>query len=89
MNCEKKNKIGASGSNDHGRTSSEAVALKEQEKLQADGRDFDAQYVGDGISRLVMKVRGGEIRTRSHLEFLPALQIDQLKNERPTYGPRS
>jgi hypothetical protein len=89
MNREKKNKIGANGSNDHGLTSSEAVALKEQEKLQAHGCGFEAQYVGDAITRLVMKVRSGEIRTRSHLEFLPALQIDRLKNESVTYGLRS
>ena len=42
----------------------------------------------DGTTSFVMRVRGGEIRIRSRLEFLPNTQINS-KNGGMTYDPRS
>jgi len=41
----------------------------------------------DGTTCFVMRVRGGEIRIRSRLEFLPTLQPINSKNGGMTYGP--
>jgi hypothetical protein len=59
------------------------------EKLQPHGCGFVVHRVDDGITPFVMWVRGGEIRTRSRLEFLPTLQSINSKNGGLTYGPGS
>jgi hypothetical protein len=58
------------------------VARIAQEKLQPHGCSFVVRRLDDGISSFVMRVRGGEIRIRSRLQFLPTLQTDQLKRRR-------
>jgi len=65
------------------------VARIPQEKLHPQGCDLVVHRVGDGISPLVIRVGGGEIRVRSSLEFLPALQPINSKNGGLTYDPRS
>jgi hypothetical protein len=65
------------------------VARIAQEKLQPHGGGFVVHRVDDGITPFVMWVRGGEIRTRSRLEFLPTLQSINSKNGGLTYGPGS
>lgn len=51
------------------------------------GCGFVVRRVDDGIASFVMRVRGGEIRIRSRLEFLPTLQAINSKNGGMTYGP--
>src|SRR5258708_38919250 len=50
------------------------------EKLQPHGCGFVVRRVDDGIASFVMRVRAGEIRIRSLLEFLPTLQPINSKN---------
>jgi hypothetical protein len=57
------------------------VARIAQEKLQHRGCGFVVLRVDDRITPFVMRVRGGEIRIRSRLEFLPTLQPINSKNE--------
>jgi hypothetical protein len=63
------------------------VARIVQEKLQHRGCGVVVHRGDDGITPFVMKVRGGEIRIRSRLEFLPTLQPINSKNGGTTYGP--
>jgi hypothetical protein len=65
------------------------VARIAQEKLQHRGCGFVVHRVDDSITPFVMKVRGGEIRIRSRLEFLPTFQLINSKNGGLTYGPGS
>jgi len=60
-----------------------------REKLQNRGCGFAIHGVDDGITPFVMRVRGGEIRIGSRLEFLPTLQSINSKNGGLTYGPGS
>jgi hypothetical protein len=53
-----------------------------QEKLHPYECDPVVYHVGDGISRFVIRVQGGEIRIRSRLEFLPILQLVNSKRRR-------
>jgi hypothetical protein len=53
-----------------------------QEKLHPHECDPVVYHVGDGISRFVIRVQGGEIRIRSRLEFLPILQLVNSKRRR-------
>jgi hypothetical protein len=46
-----------------------------QEKLHPHGCDSVVDSVHDGITRFVIRVRGGEIRLQSRPEFLPILQL--------------
>lgn len=46
-----------------------------QGKLHSNGCDLVVYPVGDGVTRLVIKVKSGEIRMRSRLAFLPTLQL--------------
>jgi hypothetical protein len=63
------------------------VARIAQEKLQPHGGGFVVHRVAD--APFVMRVRGGEIRTRSRLEFLSTLQSINSKSGGLTYGPGS
>ena len=54
-----------------------------QEKLYPHGSDPVVYPLGDGISRFVIRVQGGEIRIQSRLEFLPILQVANTKR----WGP--
>jgi hypothetical protein len=54
-----------------------------QEKLPPHRCDAVAYPVGDGITRIVIRVQGGEIRIQSRLEFLPILQLVNSKRRRP------
>ena len=54
-----------------------------QEKLYPHGSDPVVYPVGDGISRFVIRVQGGEIRIQPRLEFLPMLQLANSKRWRP------
>jgi hypothetical protein len=54
-----------------------------QEKLYPHGCDRVVYPVGDGISRFVIRVQGGEIRIQSRLEFLPILQLVNSKDGGP------
>jgi hypothetical protein len=61
-----------------------------QEKLHPLGCDLVVYPFGDGITRFVIRVQSGEIRIQSRFEFLPLLQLGQLKRtEALTYdlGP--
>jgi hypothetical protein len=53
-----------------------------QEKLHPHGCDL-AVYPGggDGVTRFVIGIQGGEIRIQSRFEFLPTLQM--VNNRRP------
>ena len=53
-----------------------------QDKLHPHGRDLGVYPVGDGITRFVIRVQGGEIRIQSRLEFLPILQLVNSKRPR-------
>ena len=53
-----------------------------QEKLHLHGCDPVVYRVGDGITRFVIRVQGGEIRIQSRLEFLPILQLVNSKRGR-------
>jgi len=53
-----------------------------QEKLHPHECDPVVYPVGDGITRFVIRVQGGEIRIQSRLEFLPILQLVNLKRRR-------
>ena len=46
-----------------------------KEKLHPHGCDPVVYPVGDGITRFVIRIRGGEIRIQSRPEFLPILQL--------------
>ena len=46
-----------------------------QEKLHPHGYDSVVDSIDDGITRFVIRVRGGEIRIQSRPEFLPILQL--------------
>jgi hypothetical protein len=59
------------------------VARIAQEKLQHRGCGFVVHRVDDSITPFVMRVRGGEIRIRSRLEFLPTLQPINSKKRGP------
>jgi hypothetical protein len=52
-----------------------------QEKLYPHGCDPVVYPVGDGISRFVIRVQGGQIRMQSRFEFLPILA--NSKRQRP------
>ena len=54
-----------------------------QEKLHPPGSDPVGYPLGDGITRFVIRVQGGEIRIQSRLEFLPTLQVVNSKRRRP------
>jgi hypothetical protein len=60
-----------------------------QEKVSLHGCGFIVPRLDDGITSFVMKVRGGEIRIRSRLEFLPTLRPINSENGSMTYDPRS
>jgi hypothetical protein len=62
------------------------VARIAREKFRLHGCGFAVHRVDDGITPFVMSVRGGEIRIRSRLEFLPTLQVINSKNGGLTYG---
>ena len=53
-----------------------------QAKLHPHGCDPVVYHVGNGITRFVIKVHGGEIRIQSRLEFLPILQLVNSKRRR-------
>ena len=53
-----------------------------QEKLHAHECEPVVYPVGDGITRFVIRVQGGEIRIQSRLEFLPILQLVNSKRRR-------
>ena len=53
-----------------------------QEKLHPHGRDLGVYPVGNGITRFVIRVQGGEIRIQSRLEFLPILQLVNSQRRR-------
>jgi len=53
-----------------------------QEKLHPHECDPVVYPVGDGITRFVIRVPGGEIRIQSRVEFLPILQLVNLKRRR-------
>jgi len=53
-----------------------------QEKLHPHECDPVVYPVGDGITRFVIRVQGGEIRIQSRLEFLPILQLVNSKRRR-------
>jgi len=53
-----------------------------QETLEPHGYDPVVCPVGDGITRFVIRVQGGEIRIQSRLEFLPILQLVNSKRGR-------
>jgi hypothetical protein len=46
-----------------------------QEKLHPHGYDSVVDFLDDGITRVVIRVLGGEIRIQSRPEFLPILQL--------------
>jgi len=46
-----------------------------REKLHPHGYDSVVDFLDDGITRVVIRVRGGEIRIQSRPEFLPILQL--------------
>jgi hypothetical protein len=51
------------------------VTRLEQEKLHPHGHDSVVDSIDDGITRFLIRVRGGEIRIQSRTEFLPILQL--------------
>jgi hypothetical protein len=53
-----------------------------QEAVHSHGCDPVVYPVGDGITRFVIRVQGGEIRIQSRLEFLPILQLVNSKRGR-------
>jgi hypothetical protein len=53
-----------------------------QEKVRPHGCDPVVHPVGDGITRFVIRVQGGEIRIQSRLEFLLVLQLVNPKRRR-------
>ena len=53
-----------------------------REKLNPDGCDPVVCPIGDGITRFVIRVQGGEIRIQSRLEFLPVLRLVNSKRGR-------
>ena len=59
------------------------VTRTAQENLHPHGCDPVVYPVGDGTTRFVIKVQGGEIRIQSRLEFLPILQLVNSKGRRP------
>jgi hypothetical protein len=54
-----------------------------QETLEPHGCDPVVCPVGDGITRFVIRVQGGEIGIQSRLEFLPILQLINSQKRRP------
>ena len=70
MNAERKREIGL--------RTREAfdvhVTRFSQQKLHPHGCDSVVASADDGVTRLVIKVRGGEIRLQSRPDFLPMLQ---------------
>ena len=54
-----------------------------QQKLHPDDYDPASRYFADGLTRFVVRVRGGEIRIQSRLEFLPTLQLVNSKRRTP------
>ena len=72
MNSEAKNEIGGDYNNGQALEFREAAALA----LKPHSCDLVVRRVGDGITRLVIKVPGGEIRLRSSLECLPNTPIN-------------
>ena len=78
MNSEKKREIGL--------MAREALDVEvtriAQKKLHPHECDLVVYPVGDGITRFVIRVQGGEIRIQSRLEFLPILQLVNLKRRR-------
>ncbi len=52
-----------------------------QEKLHPHGCDAASPHVANGLTRLVIRVQGGEIRIQFRLEFLPTLQLVNSKTE--------
>ena len=50
-----------------------------KEKRHPHAYDFVVYPVADGLTRLVIRVQGGEIRIQSRLEFLPTLQLINSK----------
>jgi hypothetical protein len=53
------------------------------EKLHPHGSDVVVHPVGHGITHFVSRVRGGEVRIQSRLEFLPIHQLVNSKRRRP------
>ena len=78
MNTKKKNEIGV--------MAREALDVEgthiAQEKVHPHACDPVVYPVGDGITRFVIRVQGGEIRIQSRLEFLPILQLVNSKRWR-------
>jgi hypothetical protein len=52
-----------------------------QHQLRMHGYDSASSRVADALTGFVIRVQGGEIRIRSHLEFLPTLQLINSKTE--------
>jgi len=79
MNSKKKSEIGL--------IAREALNVQvtciAQEKLHPHRCDLVVYPVGDGLTRFVIRVQGGEIRIQSRLEFLPILQLVNSKRRRP------
>jgi hypothetical protein len=59
------------------------VTRTAQENSHPHGCDLVVYPVGNGITRFLIKVQGGEIRIQSRLEFLPILQLVNSKRRRP------
>jgi hypothetical protein len=60
-----------------------------QERLPPHGCGLVVRRLDDGTTSFAMRVRGGEIRIRSRLEFLPTFRPINSKNGGMTYDPRS
>jgi hypothetical protein len=60
-----------------------------QEKRHSHECGVVVYSVDDGITRFAMRVQSGEIRIQPRLEFLPILQLANLKRGRLIYDPGS